>query len=91
MGAWAGYPKLPHLRSEGSALDSSLAIESARGSAGSPYRDGISYLKNALAAGVRTTLADDYARQVLEQTGAPSLDEAWKRVRGLRLEQEGTR
>jgi hypothetical protein len=43
--------------------------------------DGISYLRNAMAAGIRTPLTEAYQEAILEQTGARSLNEALRKVK----------
>jgi hypothetical protein len=48
------------------------ALESAR----TGPRNGVAYLRGAVAAGVRTPLTDDYSREVCAATGAGSLDDA---------------
>jgi len=58
-----------------------LAIESARSPSGDAGRDGISYLLAAIRDGVRTPLMPEYEEQILHQTGANSLPEAWHVVR----------
>jgi cation transport regulator ChaC len=56
-----------------------LAIASAR--ARTDGRDGISYLKAAIANGIRTPLSDAYAEEVKRRLGARSLDEAIAKTR----------
>ena len=51
-----------------------LAIKSAR--ARDDGRDGISYLRDALANGIHTPLSDGYQRKILELVGGNDLDEA---------------
>lgn len=58
-----------------------LAIRSARCQAGRERRDGISYLQNALANGIRTPLSGAYRHQILLKTGTASLTEAWAACR----------
>ena len=45
-----------------------------------PGKDGITYLLNAMATGIKTPLTDDYATEILRQTGATSLPEALTRL-----------
>jgi cation transport regulator ChaC len=61
-----------------------LAIESARSPSGEARRDGISYLLAAIRDGVRTPLMPEYEREILRQTGATLLAEAWHLVRNQR-------
>ena len=51
-----------------------LAIKSAR--ARGDGRDGISYLRDALANGIHTPLSDGYRQKILDLVGARDLDEA---------------
>lgn len=53
-----------------------LAIESARGHAGSERRDGISYLIDAKSNGINTPFMNEYEGEILRQTGTESLEEA---------------
>jgi hypothetical protein len=48
----------------------------ALGSVAHGERNGVAYLRAALAAGIRTPLTDAYATAVLEQSGAGSLEDA---------------
>jgi hypothetical protein len=41
-----------------------------------PGQDGITYLRNAIAAGIKTPLTDDFAQEVLRRTGTESLADA---------------
>lgn len=52
-----------------------LAIESAK-KEGDTGRDGISYLINAKRNGIATPLMEEYEQEVLQRTGATSLEEA---------------
>jgi hypothetical protein len=72
---WAAPSNYPRPDAAGLAR---RAIESARGPAGAERKDGISYLAQAVAAGVRTRLTDAYVTAVLEQTGAADLEAAWQ-------------
>lgn len=54
-----------------------LAIQSAKTSAGTQRRDGISYLKDAKRNGLLTPLTQPYEDAILRITGAGSLEEAW--------------
>ena len=45
-------------------------------------RDGITYLRDAISAGIRTPLTEEYRDEVLRLTGADTLDEAIIAVRG---------
>ncbi|RMF86192.1 MAG: hypothetical protein D6739_03520 [Nitrospirae bacterium] len=58
------------------------AIESARTEAGAARKDGISYLAQVVAAGIRTRLTEAYVAEVLAQTGAEDLEGAWRAARG---------
>ena len=40
-------------------------------------RDGITYLINALKHGIRTTLSETYAAEILRQLGAGDLQDRW--------------
>ncbi len=44
-------------------------------------RDGISYLANAMAAGIRTPLTEEYAAEILRRTGTNSLADALAKTR----------
>lgn len=59
-----------------------LAITSAQAGAGAEHRDGISYLINALAQGLKTPLSAGYQAAILAATSTTSLEEAWQRVTG---------
>jgi len=48
------------------------AIESA----GNGPRNGVAYLRGAIASGIRTPLTDGYAERVLARVGAPTLEDA---------------
>jgi cation transport regulator ChaC len=72
---WAAQSNYPRPDAAGLAR---RAIDSARGPAGAARKDGISYLGQAIAAGIRTRLTDAYVAAVLEQTGAADLDAAWQ-------------
>lgn len=54
----------------------SLAIESAKSSAGKQGKDGISYLMNAQRNGIVTPLSPRYEEEILRQTGTNTLEEA---------------
>ena len=57
-----------------------LAIDSvARTDSG---RDGITYLMDAINAGISTPLTDDYAAEIMRRTGTGTLEEALASVRG---------
>lgn len=43
--------------------------------------DGITYLKNNLAAGIKTKLTTDYEAEILKQTKANSLEEALAKLK----------
>lgn len=73
--AEANYP-----RPEAAGL-AKRAIESARGQAGLAREDGISYLAQVVAAGIRTRLTDAYVAALLEATGVDSLEAAWAAAR----------
>jgi hypothetical protein len=60
-----------------------LAIKSARGTAGSEERDGISYLRKAKLHGVVTPLSTSYEDAVLQRLGVESLQEALIAARSL--------
>jgi hypothetical protein len=47
-----------------------------------PGQDGITYLRNAIAAGTKTPLTDDYKAEILLQTGTESLADALAQVLG---------
>lgn len=53
------------------------AISSAKGQAGGDRRDGITYLKCALANGLVTPLSEAYKAKVLEMTNSSDLESAW--------------
>lgn len=57
-----------------------LAVASAKEAAGASRRDGISYLHEAIANGIRTPLSDAYRREVLSLTDAVALEDAWDKV-----------
>lgn len=59
-----------------------LAIESARGNAGAKGEDGIAYLISLKKHGISTPLMPEYEAEILKQTGAYSLEEARKVLRG---------
>jgi len=46
-------------------------------------KDGISYLINAIASGIRTLLTPDYETEILRQTGTRSLEEALQKAMTL--------
>jgi cation transport regulator ChaC len=46
-------------------------------------RDGISYLMNAKAQGIRTAISEAYEEEIKQQTGAASLEEAIRKARAL--------
>jgi hypothetical protein len=50
-------------------------------SASADGEDGISYLKNAIEAGIRTPLTDEYTAEILCRTGTGSLAEAIQAVK----------
>jgi hypothetical protein len=58
-----------------------LAIKSAKLAAGAERRDGISYLEAVKHRGVETPLMADYEHEILKQTDARSLSDAWARAR----------
>lgn len=58
-----------------------LAIQSAREAA--PGKDGISYLLNAMRAGIATPLTAAYKAAVLAETGASDLGAALAATRGI--------
>jgi hypothetical protein len=58
-----------------------LAIKSASRAAGMRRRDGISYLESQIQRGVKTPLMPDYEREVLSQSNARTLGDAWARAR----------
>jgi hypothetical protein len=41
-----------------------------------PGKDGITFLRHMMAAGIKTPLTEDYAKEVLRQTGTESLRDA---------------
>jgi len=43
-------------------------------------KDGISYLMNAIASGIKTPLTPDYEAEILKQTGTKSLREALQKA-----------
>ena len=51
-----------------------LAIESV--AKAGPCKDGITYLRNALSAGITTPLSDEYRKEVLRMTNAATLEKA---------------
>ena len=53
-----------------------LAIKSAFGSAGQCKRDGITYLRDTKAAGIRTPLMREYESAILQMLAAETLPEA---------------
>jgi hypothetical protein len=59
-----------------------LAVTSARNPEVPEGMDGISYLMAAKRAGIITPLTADYERGILKLTGASSLEEALRKVRG---------
>jgi cation transport regulator ChaC len=59
-----------------------LAIESARGKAGSEGKDGISYLMSMKRQNIDTPLMAEYEVEILRSVGASSLSEALTIVRG---------
>ncbi len=58
-----------------------LAIRSTRSAAGDLQRDGIHYLINALSTETITPLTKSYVQEILTQTGAQNLEEAFKLAR----------
>lgn len=54
------------------------AIQSVK--AAQPGMDGITYLKNNLASGIKTKLTPDYEAEILKQTKANSLEEAHRKL-----------
>jgi hypothetical protein len=58
-----------------------LAIGSARSADVPDGMDGISYLMNAKKAGIVTPLTADYENEILQQTGASSLEAALAKLR----------
>lgn len=73
--AEANYP-----RPEAAGL-ARRAIESATGEAGRARQDGISYLAQVVAAGIRTRLTEGYVAALLAATHTTSLEAAWAAVR----------
>jgi len=65
-----------------------LAIESARGDAGTHGRDGITYLRDAKNAGISTPLMASYESEILRRTGASTLGEAIDLVTSRRDESD---
>ena len=59
-----------------------LAIESARGKAGSEGKDGISYLMSVKRQNIDTPLMAQYEEEILKSVGASSLPEALTIARG---------
>ncbi|MER8460217.1 hypothetical protein NKI50_27875 [Mesorhizobium sp. M0563] len=60
-----------------------LAIESAQAVSNGGLvagRDGITYLRDALSAGIKTRLSDDYLRSVLKKSGCSDLDTAIEKL-----------
>jgi hypothetical protein len=45
-----------------------------------PGQDGITYLRNAIAAGTKTPLTDDYTAAILRRTHTESLRDALAKV-----------
>lgn len=60
-------------------LPGALARRAAR-SAGTGTRNGVAYLRRAMASGVVTPSTDAYARAIMELAGAGSLEEAERRL-----------
>ena len=58
-----------------------LAIKSASCAAGMTRRDGISYLEKVKQRGVETLLMRNYEEEILSQSDAHSLADAWARAR----------
>lgn len=58
-----------------------LAIASARGDVGARRADGISYLIDVISRGTTTPLIASYTNAVLQQAGAPTLEDAWNNAR----------
>ena len=58
-----------------------LAIKSASEAAGAKRRDGISYLEAVKHRGIETSLMAEYECEILKQTDARSLSDAWARAR----------
>jgi len=75
---WQAEANYPRPEAAGLARRS---IESARGAAGEQRKDGISYLAQVVAAGIRTRLTDAYVAAVLKETGADTLEAAWQVAR----------
>ena len=48
-----------------------------------PAMDGITYLKNNLASGIKTKLTADYEAEILRQTKTNSLEEALRKAKTL--------
>ena len=69
----------PDERSPASLAD--LAIKSAARPAGMERRDGISYLEAVKHRGVNTPLIGEYEAEILSQTNARNLADAWARAR----------
>jgi len=72
---WAAQSNYPRPDAAGLAR---RAIDSARGPAGAKRKDGISYLAQAMEAGIRTRLTDAYLAALLDQTGTADLAAAWE-------------
>jgi len=72
---WAAQSNYPRPDAAGLAR---RAIDSARGPAGAKRKDGISYLAQAMVAGIRTRLTDAYLAALLEQTDTADLEAAWQ-------------
>ena len=45
-----------------------------------PGKDGITYLLNTTAAGIKPPLTDDYAKETLRQIGTESLPDALRKL-----------
>ena len=48
-----------------------------------PRKDGITYLRDNIAAGINTPLTDAYRDEILKQTNTTSLDAALEKVRNI--------
>ena len=50
---------------------------------GAQGKDGISYLRNTIACGIKTLLTLAYKSEILKQTETESLDEALTKLKGI--------
>jgi hypothetical protein len=58
-----------------------MAIKSAKAEAGRTGKDGISYLISVKEQGITTPLMPGYENEILQSTGASSLEDALSRCR----------